>query len=49
MVAAADQTAGQSAGILTGPLAGLMMEEEPHQLSRSGLETKQNKTKLWLV
>lgn len=40
MVAAADQTAGQSAGTSTGPHAGWMMEEEPRQLSGSGLEMK---------
>ncbi len=40
MVVAADQTAGQSAGTSTEPLAGWMMEEEPHQLSRSDLEIK---------
>lgn len=40
MVAAADQTAGQSAGTSIGPLAGWMMEEEPPQLSMSDLEIK---------
>lgn len=39
-VAAVNQTAGRSAGISTGSLAGWMMEEELHQLSRSDLKVQ---------